>query len=118
MAINTNIATSIVNTFNVTKGHMRDAHRDNGTIIVDALVARKDKDGNILNICAVLFNKIHSVNRVEFVNDSLTLTRTSIGVIENPMSNVTDIVKYLNDKENFMCTEVYKRPQDIFWAAL
>ena len=120
MAISTTLVTSIVNTFDVTKGYMKDDHGTDRTIQMFGLVARKNIDGTILNIGGVLKNIDHSVNAVGFINGSLSLTKNSIGMTLTKKQSATmeSIVEALNASEKFMAEEVLGKPQDFFWEPL
>ena len=120
MAISTTLVTSIVNTFDVTKGYMKDDHGTDRTIQMFGLVARKNIDGTILNIAGVLKNIDHSVNAVGFINGSLSLTKNSIGMTLTKEQSATmeSIVEALNANEKAMAEEVLGKSQDYFWEPL
>ena len=120
MAISTTLVTSIVNTFDVTKGYMKDDHGTDRTIKMFGLVARKNIDGTILNIAGVLKNIDHSVNAVGFINGSLSLTKNSIGMTLTKEQSATmeSIVEALNANEKAMAEEVLGKSQDYFWEPL
>ena len=120
MTISTTLVTSIVNTFGVTKGYMKDDHGTDRTIQMFGLVARKNIDGTILKIGGVLKNIDHSVNAVGFINGSLSLTQNSIGMTLTKKQSATmeSIIDALNENERYMSETILGKPQDCFWEKL